>query len=159
MKRLPLLLLATSTLLSLASCDEAKMDAINSLKDGFLALNTQRNYTFNYSLNNIDSKILFTDKSIGFIETVGFAACVAAADAAVKSANVKLLGYEYAKGDGMCTVKVEGNVGACKAAIEAGRRAAEAVNGSLSGTKSVRLIARPATGMRELMVDNRETVG
>ena len=99
------------------------------------------------------------DKSIGFIETFGLAACVAAADAAVKSANVKLLGYEYAKGDGMCTVKVEGNVGACKAAIEAGRRAAEAVNGSLSGTKSVRLIARPATGMRELMVDNRETVG
>ena len=67
------------------------------------------------------------DKSIGFIETFGLAACVAAADAAVKSANVKLLGYEYAKGDGMCTVKVEGNVGACKAAIEAGRRAAEAV--------------------------------
>ena len=99
------------------------------------------------------------DKSIGFIETFGLAACVAAADAAVKSANVKLLGYEYAKGDGMCTVKVEGNVGACKAAIEAGRRAAEAVNGSLSGTKSVRLIARPANGMRELMVDNRETVG
>lgn len=99
------------------------------------------------------------DKSIGFIETFGLAACVAAADAAVKSANVKLLGYEYAKGGGMCTVKVEGNVGACKAAIEAGRRAAEAVNGSLSGIKSVRLIARPANGMRELLVDNRETVG
>ena len=47
------------------------------------------------------------DKSIGFIETFGLAACVAAADAAVKSANVKLLGFEYAKGDGMCTVKVE----------------------------------------------------
>ena len=52
------------------------------------------------------------DKSIGFIETFGLAACVAAADAAVKSANVKLLGFEYAKGGGMCTVKVEGNVGA-----------------------------------------------
>ena len=70
MKRLPLLLLATSTLLSLASCGEAKMDAINSLKDGFLALNTQRNYTFNYSLNNIDYKILFTDKSIGFTSDI-----------------------------------------------------------------------------------------
>ena len=70
MKRLPLLLLATSTLLSLASCGEAKMGAINSLKDGFLALNTQRNYTFNYSLNNIDYKILFTDKSIGFTSDI-----------------------------------------------------------------------------------------
>ena len=99
------------------------------------------------------------DKSIGFIETFGLAACVAAADAAVKSANVKLLGYEYAKGDGMCTVKVEGNVGACKAAIEAGKKAAEMVNGSLSGPKSVLLKARPADGLTELMVNNRETVG
>ncbi len=99
------------------------------------------------------------DKSIGFIETFGLAACVAAADAAVKSANVKLLGFEYAKGDGMCTVKVEGNVGACKAAVEAGKKAAEAVQGSLSGTKSVLLKARPAPSMRALLVDNRETVG
>ena len=67
---------------------------------------------------------------------------------AVKSANVKLLGFEYAKGDGMCTVKVEGNVGACKAAVEAGKKAAEAVQGSLSGTKSVLLKARPAPSMR-----------
>ena len=60
------------------------------------------------------------NKCLGFIETFGLAACVAAADAAVKSANVRLLGYEYAKGGGMCTVKVEGNVGACRAAIAAG---------------------------------------
>lgn len=59
----------------------------------------------------------------------------------------------------MCTVKVEGNVGACRAAIAAGKKAAEAVNGSLSGTKSTLLKARPADGMRELLVDNRETVG
>ena len=96
------------------------------------------------------------NKCLGFIETFGLAACVAAADAAVKSANVKLLGYEYAKGGGMCTVKVEGNVGACKAAIAAGKKAAEAVNGSLSGTKSVLLKARPADGMRDLLVDNRD---
>lgn len=99
------------------------------------------------------------DKSIGFIETFGLAACVAAADAAVKSANVKLLGFEYARGGGMCTVKVEGNVGACKAAVEAGKKAAESVQGSLSGTKSVLLKARPAPSMRKLLVDNRETVG
>ena len=99
------------------------------------------------------------NKCLGFIETFGLAACVAAADAAVKSANVRLLGYEYAKGGGMCTVKVEGNVGACRAAIAAGKKAAEAVNGSLSGTKSTLLKARPADGMRGLLVDNRETVG
>ena len=99
------------------------------------------------------------DKSIGFIETFGLGACVGAGVASVNSANVKLMGFEYAKGDGMCTVKVEGNVGACKAAVEAGKKAAEAVQGSLSGTKSVLLKARPAPSMRALLVDNRETVG
>ncbi len=96
------------------------------------------------------------NKCLGFIETFGLAACVAAADAAVKSANVKLLGYEYAKGGGMCTVKVEGNVGACRAAIAAGKKAAEAVNGSLSGTKSTLLKARPADRMRELLRQQRD---
>ena len=99
------------------------------------------------------------DKSIGFIETYGLAAAIAAADAAVKSANVKLLGYEYAKGDGMCTVKVEGNVGACKAAIAAGTRAAELVNGTHKGIKSVLLKARPADGIMNTMVIHRENVG
>ena len=37
------------------------------------------------------------NKCLGFIETFGLAACVAAADAAVKSANVRLLGYEMQK--------------------------------------------------------------
>lgn len=99
------------------------------------------------------------NKSIGFIETFGLAACIAAADAAVKSANVTLLGYEYAKGDGLCTVKVEGNVGACKAAIAAGKRAAELVNGTHKGTKSVLLKARPADGIMGIMVENDQTVG
>jgi hypothetical protein len=98
-------------------------------------------------------------KSIGFIETFGLAACVAAADAAVKSANVKLLGYEYAKGGGMCTVKVEGNVGACRAAVAAGKKAADAVTGTLGGTKSTLMKGRPAEQMLERMVYNRETVG
>ena len=43
--------------------------------------------------------------------------------------------------------------------MEAGKKAAEAVQGSLSGTKSVLLKARPAPSMRALLVDNRETVG
>ena len=98
-------------------------------------------------------------KSIGFIETFGLAACVAAADAAVKTANVKLLGYEYAKGGGMCTVKVEGNVGACRAAVAAGKAAADAVTGTLGGTKSILMKGRPAEQMADLMVYNRETVG
>lgn len=48
-------------------------------------------------------------KSLGLIETVGMSAAVEAADAAMKSANVSLVGYELTKGGGMVTVKLEGS--------------------------------------------------
>lgn len=99
------------------------------------------------------------NEAIGFVETFGLAAAVACADAGVKGANVTLLGYEYTKGDGMCTVKFAGNVGAVKSAIEAGKRAADAVNGTLNGTKSVRLMARPADGIKDMLIYNAENVG
>jgi hypothetical protein len=99
------------------------------------------------------------ERAVGFIETFGLTAAVAAADAACKTANVKLLGYEYAKGDGMCTVKVEGDVGACKAAIAAGKRAAEMVQGTHQGTKSTLLKARPADAIIPKMIKHRENVG
>lgn len=99
------------------------------------------------------------ERAVGFIETFGLTAAIAAADAACKSANVKLLGYEYAKGDGMCTVKVEGDVGSCKAAIAAGKRAAEMVAGTHQGTKSVLLKARPADEIIPKMIVHRENVG
>ena len=99
------------------------------------------------------------NEAIGFVETFGLAAAVACADAGVKGANVTLLGYEYTKGDGMCTVKFAGNVGAGKSAIEAGKRAADAVNGTLQGTKSVRLMARPAEGIKDMLIYNAENVG
>lgn len=47
-------------------------------------------------------------KSLGLIETVRMSAAVEAADAAMKSANVSLVGYELTKGGGMVTVKLEG---------------------------------------------------
>lgn len=96
-----------------------------------------------------------SQKSIGLIETMGLCAGVTAADAAVKSANVNLIGYEYSKGDGMCTVKVEGDVGAVKAAVAAGSKAVE----PLGGCKSVRVIARPAKGILPTLIYNKENVG
>ncbi|PWC19028.1 BMC domain-containing protein [Brenneria corticis] len=63
-------------------------------------------------------------QSLGLIETVGLVAAIEAADAAVKSANVNLVGYELAKGGGMVTVKLEGEVGAVNAAISAASHAA-----------------------------------
>jgi bacterial microcompartment shell protein len=65
-----------------------------------------------------------TPKALGFIETIGLAAAIEAADAAIKSANVRLLGYENARGGGRITVKLAGDVGAVKAAVSAGSAAA-----------------------------------
>lgn len=67
-------------------------------------------------------------RAIGIIETKGMAAALEAADAAVKSANVELLGYELSRGAGQVTVKLEGDVSAITAAVEAGAQAASAVN-------------------------------
>lgn len=96
-----------------------------------------------------------SQKSIGLIEAIGLCAGVTAADAAVKSANVKLIGYEYSKGDGMTTVKLEGDVAACKAAVAAGSKAAE----PLGGVKSAIVIARPANGIIPTLIYNKENVG
>ncbi|MBA1728584.1 BMC domain-containing protein, partial [Escherichia coli] len=52
--------------------------------------------------------------ALGLIETKGLVACIAAADAMCKSANVELIGYENI-GSGLVTVMVKGDVGAVKA--------------------------------------------
>lgn len=95
-----------------------------------------------------------SQRSLGLIETFGLLPAVEAADAAVKSANVDLVGYEFAKGSGMTVVKVEGDVGAVKAAIAAASVAASKV-GRVAAT---RVIPRPAAGL-EMMVRNGDTKG
>lgn len=95
-----------------------------------------------------------SQRSLGLIETYGLLPAVEAADAAVKSANVELIGYEFAKGSGMTVVKVEGDVGAVKAAIAAASMAASKV-GKVAAT---RVIPRPASGL-EAMVRNGDTKG
>jgi len=93
-------------------------------------------------------------KSLGLIETQGLAAGIEAADAAVKSANVELIGYELTRGGGWTTVKVQGDVGAVKAAVDAAKMAA----GKVNRVVSTRVIPRPANGL-EMLVRNGDTVG
>ncbi|MGL5693570.1 MAG: BMC domain-containing protein [Peptostreptococcaceae bacterium] len=92
--------------------------------------------------------------AIGMIETVGLAAAIEAADVCVKSANVTLIGYELTKGNGMTVVKIEGNVGAVKAAIEAATVAANKV----SSVFSTKVIPRPSDGI-DLLMRNSDTIG
>ncbi|HVO02550.1 MAG TPA: BMC domain-containing protein [Candidatus Cybelea sp.] len=76
--------------------------------------------------------------AIGMIETKGFVAALAAADAMVKAANVTILGREEV-GDGLVAVIINGDVGAVKAATEAGSEAAS----SVGTVVSVHVIPRP----------------
>ena len=76
--------------------------------------------------------------SLGMIETKGLVGAIEAADAMVKSANVQLVGKEQI-GGGLVTVMVRGDVGAVKAATDAGAAAAEKVGELIS----VHVIARP----------------
>ena len=80
--------------------------------------------------------------ALGMIETRGFAAMVEAADAMVKAAKVELVGYEKI-GGGYVTAVVRGDVAACRAAVEAGARAAEKVGEIIS----THVIPRPHGGV------------
>ena len=65
-------------------------------------------------------------EALGMIETRGLVACIEAADAAVKSANVKLVGYEKV-GTGLVTILFRGEVAACRAGCDSGAAAAQKV--------------------------------
>jgi microcompartment protein CcmL/EutN len=79
-----------------------------------------------------------TNDALGMIETKGFAAMVEAADAMVKAAKVDLVAHERI-GGGYVTAIVRGDVAACRAAVDAGARAAEKVGEVVS----VHVIPRP----------------
>lgn len=76
--------------------------------------------------------------ALGMIETKGLVGAIEATDAMVKAANVYLVGKEFV-GGGIVTVMVRGDVGAVKAATDAGAAAAQRVGEVLS----VHVIPRP----------------
>ncbi|HET8663254.1 MAG TPA: BMC domain-containing protein [Nocardioides sp.] len=78
------------------------------------------------------------NNAIGMIETKGYVAALAGADAMVKAANVTIVGREEV-GDGLVAVTIIGDVGAVKAATEAGSEAA----GQVGELVSVHVIPRP----------------
>lgn len=78
------------------------------------------------------------DNALGLIETKGYVAALAAADAMVKAANVTIVAREEV-GDGLVAVVIQGDVGAVKAATEAGAETATTVGEVVS----VHVIPRP----------------
>lgn len=85
-------------------------------------------------------------EALGMVETRGLVGAIEAADAMVKSANVILIGYEKI-GSGLVTVMVRGDVGAVKAATDAGACAAEKVGEVVS----VHVIPRPHTDVEKIL--------
>ncbi len=85
-------------------------------------------------------------EALGLIETRGLIAAVEAADTMVKAANVTLIGKEQI-GSGLVTVMVSGDVGAVKAAVDAGAAAAKRVGELVS----VHVIPRPHEDIAKIL--------
>ena len=86
------------------------------------------------------------NNALGLVETKGLVGAIEAADAMVKSANVQLIGYEKI-GSGLITVMVRGDVGAVKAAVDAGSAAASVVG----EVKSSHVISRPHSDVEAIL--------
>ena len=85
-------------------------------------------------------------QALGMVETKGLIGSIEAADAMVKAANVELTGKEQI-GSGLVTVMVRGDVGAVRAAVEAGASAAKRV-GELYG---MHIIPRPHDDVEKIL--------
>ena len=84
--------------------------------------------------------------ALGMVETRGLVAAIEAADAMVKAANDQLVGKEQV-GGGLVTVMVRGDVGAVKAATDAGAAAAQRVGELVS----VHVIPRPHDELESIL--------
>ncbi|MEG0961298.1 MAG: propanediol utilization microcompartment protein PduA [Lachnospiraceae bacterium] len=87
-----------------------------------------------------------SNEALGMVETKGLVGAIEAADAMTKAANVMLVGYEKI-GSGLVTVMVRGDVGAVKAAVDAGSSAA----GNVGQVVSKHVIPRPHSDVEKIL--------
>jgi ethanolamine utilization protein EutM len=85
-------------------------------------------------------------QALGLIETKGLVALIEAGDAALKSANVQLVGWQKV-GSGYVSIMVTGDVAAVKAAVDAGSSAA----GKVGEVLSVQVIPRPHSDLAKVL--------
>ena len=89
---------------------------------------------------------VMTQEALGMVETRGLVAAIEAADSMLKAANVTLIGTEKI-GSGLVSVMVRGDVGAVKAAVEAGSSNAS----RLGELVAVHVIPRPHTDVEKIL--------
>lgn len=114
--------------------------------DGGMAPGPERTGTETIRRN----RTMANTNALGMVETRGLVAAIEAADAMVKAANVQLVGKEQV-GGGLVTVMVRGDVGAVKAATDAGAAAAEKVGEMVS----VHVIPRPHVEVDHILPQGR----
>ena len=95
----------------------------------------------------------FPMNALGMVETRGLVASIEAADAMIKTAHVKLYGQEEV-GGGYVTIYVRGEIGAVRAAVDAGAAAAKAAGELVT----VHVIARPHRNVEKLLPDEVKVV-
>ena len=95
---------------------------------------------------NVKENVRMVQQALGMIETRGLVAAIEAADAMLKAANVELVGTEKI-GSGLVSVMVRGDVGAVKAAVEAGAATA----GNLGEIIATHVIPRPHTDVEKIL--------
>ena len=106
----------------------------------------------NKKIKQIRREMINMDQqALGMVETRGLVGAIEAADAMAKAANVKLIGKEQI-GSGLVTVMVRGDVGAVKAATEAGAAAAKRVGELVS----VHVIPRPHDDVENILPGKQE---
>jgi len=93
------------------------------------------------------------NEALGMIETKGLVCLIEAADAALKAANVTMVGWEKI-GSGIATVFLTGDVAAVKAAVDAGAAAASKVGEVMS----VQVIPRPHEDLTAILPKKKEAV-
>lgn len=97
---------------------------------------------------NSKERMNMVTQALGMIETRGLVAVTEAADAMLKAANVTLIGSEKI-GSGLVTVMVQGDVGAVKAAVEAGAEVAS----RLGEVVATHVIPRPHGDVKKILPD------
>ncbi len=88
----------------------------------------------------------YGEEALGLIETLGMVPAIHAADQMLKAADVELISYENV-GSTLVTIMVKGDVGAVKAAVDAGAKAAESV-GKLTARN---VMPRPIKGVGDIV--------
>ena len=104
---------------------------------------------FENSKKEIMEGLRMGQQALGMLETRGLVAAIEGADAMVKAANVEMIGTEKI-GAGLVTVMVRGDVGAVKAATEAGAEVA----GRLGEVVAVHVIPRPHSSVELILPKN-----